>query len=208
MGGRVQRCVRPRLGRWRAGRSDLSIRGRMPVLGGNKLIMERSQPTGVCGIGTGQYLKFHLGRAQTVRRVVLDTGTGSTATGPGGSILSGGGSTPIDNTPVAWGDMVDRFQKAALATRLHIPLLYGIDAVHGDGNMYGATVSRTTSAWAPPATRPWSVRSGTSPRPRPGQRTSVVFLPVYLLPAGRPVGPHLRRLWRGPEPGHPDGDRD
>jgi len=57
-----------------------------------------------------------------------------------GSILSGGGSTPTENTPTAWADMVDRFQKAALATRLHIPLLYGIDAVHGDGNMYGATV--------------------------------------------------------------------
>jgi beta-glucosidase len=57
-----------------------------------------------------------------------------------GSILSGGGSTPAENTPVAWADMVDRFQKAALATRLHIPLIYGIDAVHGNGNMYGATV--------------------------------------------------------------------
>ena len=57
-----------------------------------------------------------------------------------GSILSGGGSTPTENTPVAWAEMVDRFQKAALATRLHIPLIYGIDAVHGDGNMYGATV--------------------------------------------------------------------
>jgi beta-glucosidase len=57
-----------------------------------------------------------------------------------GSILSGGGSTPTENTPVAWADMVDRFQQAALATRLHIPLLYGIDSVHGDGNMYGATV--------------------------------------------------------------------
>ena len=57
-----------------------------------------------------------------------------------GSILSGGGSTPTENTPTAWADMVDRFQKAALATRLHIPLLYGIDAVHGDGNMYGATI--------------------------------------------------------------------
>ena len=57
-----------------------------------------------------------------------------------GSILSGGGSTPTDNTPTAWADMVDRFQQAALATRLHIPLIYGIDAVHGDGNMYGATV--------------------------------------------------------------------
>jgi beta-glucosidase len=57
-----------------------------------------------------------------------------------GSILSGGGSTPAQNNPTAWADMVDRFQQAALATRLHIPLLYGIDSVHGDGNMYGATV--------------------------------------------------------------------
>src|SRR3954470_14116440 len=57
-----------------------------------------------------------------------------------GSILSGGGSTPTNNNPKAWADMVDRFQAAALKTRLGIPLLYGIDSVHGDGNMYGATV--------------------------------------------------------------------
>src|SRR6478609_4205531 len=57
-----------------------------------------------------------------------------------GSILSGGGSTPTENKPAAWADMIDRFQAAALKTRLHIPLLYGIDSVHGDGNMYGATV--------------------------------------------------------------------
>jgi beta-glucosidase len=36
--------------------------------------------------------------------------------------------------------MVDRYQRQALATRLHIPLIYGIDTVHGDGNMLGATV--------------------------------------------------------------------
>jgi beta-glucosidase len=57
-----------------------------------------------------------------------------------GSVLSGGGSTPTPNRPGAWANMIDRFQRAALATRLHIPLLYGIDTVHGDGNMYGATV--------------------------------------------------------------------
>ncbi len=57
-----------------------------------------------------------------------------------GSILSGGGSTPTENTPEAWADMVDRFQRAALRTRLGIPLLYGIDAVHGNGNALGATV--------------------------------------------------------------------
>lgn len=57
-----------------------------------------------------------------------------------GGVLSGGGSVPTPNTPEAWADMVDRFEQAALETRLHIPILYGIDSVHGDGNMYGATV--------------------------------------------------------------------
>jgi beta-glucosidase len=58
-----------------------------------------------------------------------------------GSLLSGGGSTPsAGNNPTAWADMVDKYQRAALNTPLHIPLIYGIDTVHGDGNMYGATV--------------------------------------------------------------------
>ena len=57
-----------------------------------------------------------------------------------GSVLSGGGSVPTPNTPRAWADMVDRFQRAALRTRLRIPIIYGIDSVHGDGNMLGATV--------------------------------------------------------------------
>jgi beta-glucosidase len=76
---------------------------------------------------------------QTERYQVYDDPSAITTYGLG-SILSGGGSTPTENTPAAWADMVDRFQSAALATRLHIPLLYGIDSVHGDGNMYGATV--------------------------------------------------------------------
>ncbi|WP_017934025.1 glycoside hydrolase family 3 protein [Nocardioides sp. Iso805N] len=57
-----------------------------------------------------------------------------------GSVLSGGGSVPTPNTPTAFADMVDGFQAQALKTRLGIPLLYGIDAVHGDGNIYGSTV--------------------------------------------------------------------
>jgi beta-glucosidase len=76
---------------------------------------------------------------QTERYQVFDD-TSPITTWKLGSILSGGGSTPTENIPKAWADMVDRFQQAALATRLHIPLLYGIDTVHGDGNMYGATV--------------------------------------------------------------------
>jgi beta-glucosidase len=57
-----------------------------------------------------------------------------------GSVLSGGGSVPTPNTPAAWVDMVNSFQDQALSTRLHIPMIYGIDAVHGHGNVYGATI--------------------------------------------------------------------
>ena len=57
-----------------------------------------------------------------------------------GSVLSGGGSTPTPNTPAAWVDMVNQFQSQALSTRLGIPIIYGVDAVHGHGNVFGATV--------------------------------------------------------------------
>ncbi len=57
-----------------------------------------------------------------------------------GSILSGGGGYPSPNTAEAWAKMVDNFQKEALATRLAIPMIYGVDAVHGHANLYGATV--------------------------------------------------------------------
>jgi beta-glucosidase len=56
-----------------------------------------------------------------------------------GSILSGGGGSPATNTPASWAEMVGRFQDAALQTRLQIPLLYGVDAVHGHNNAHGAT---------------------------------------------------------------------
>ena len=56
-------------------------------------------------------------------------------------MLSGGGSAPFPNAPPsAWADMVDGFQNAALSTRLGIPIIYGIDAVHGHNNVYGATI--------------------------------------------------------------------
>lgn len=36
--------------------------------------------------------------------------------------------------------MVVEIQKGALATRLGIPMIYGIDAVHGHNNVYNATI--------------------------------------------------------------------
>jgi beta-glucosidase-like glycosyl hydrolase len=58
-----------------------------------------------------------------------------------GSVLSGGGSVPAKNAPPeAWVKMVNGMQSGALSTRLGIPIIYGIDAVHGHGNVYKATI--------------------------------------------------------------------
>ena len=57
-----------------------------------------------------------------------------------GSLLSGGGSHPKVNEPQAWLDMYNGYQSETLKSRLQIPLIYGIDAVHGHNNVYGATI--------------------------------------------------------------------
>src|SRR6266498_4800317 len=57
-----------------------------------------------------------------------------------GSLLSGGGSAPSPNTASSWADMYDGYQNAAQSSRLGIPLIYGIDAVHGHNNVLGATI--------------------------------------------------------------------
>jgi beta-glucosidase len=82
-----------------------------------------------------------IGQMTQAERGAVDSDTTQITTYRLGSLLSGGGSTPsAGNNPEAWADMVDHYQQAALDTPLHIPLIYGIDVVHGDGNMYGATV--------------------------------------------------------------------
>src|SRR5215210_7738970 len=58
-----------------------------------------------------------------------------------GSLLSGGSSDPkAGNSLEAWTDLYDKYQARAVKTRLGIPILYGIDAVHGHNNVLGATV--------------------------------------------------------------------
>jgi len=57
-----------------------------------------------------------------------------------GSILSGGGGSPENNTVKDWYAMVQGYQNEALKTRLAIPILYGVDAVHGHGNLLNATI--------------------------------------------------------------------
>ena len=58
-----------------------------------------------------------------------------------GSVLSGGNSDPAaGNTAQDWLNLVAGFQNQALQTRLKIPLIYGIDAVHGHNNVAGAVI--------------------------------------------------------------------
>jgi len=57
-----------------------------------------------------------------------------------GSLLSGADSLPRPNAPETWAAMYDGYQAEALSTRLGIPLVYGVDAVHGHGAVKGATI--------------------------------------------------------------------
>lgn len=59
-----------------------------------------------------------------------------------GSLLSGGGGGPNGEggTAAQWADMYDQYQSYALNTRLGIPLLYGVDAVHGHNNVVNAVI--------------------------------------------------------------------
>src|SRR5690349_12560278 len=58
-----------------------------------------------------------------------------------GSLLSGGSSDPKEgNSLEAWTNLYDRLQAHTRNTRLKIPLLYGIDAVHGHNNVLGAVI--------------------------------------------------------------------
>ncbi|KAG4198512.1 hypothetical protein ERO13_A05G090150v2 [Gossypium hirsutum] len=58
-----------------------------------------------------------------------------------GSMVSGAGKEPLEKAMASdWAETIDRFQQAAVDSRLGIPLAYGIDAVHGNNRFYGATI--------------------------------------------------------------------
>jgi beta-glucosidase len=62
-----------------------------------------------------------------------------------GSILSGGGDLPgqgaFPNTPQTWADQVNALEKYSIDhTRLHIPIIYGADVVHGENDIVGTTL--------------------------------------------------------------------
>jgi beta-glucosidase len=58
-----------------------------------------------------------------------------------GSLLSGGGNVPSPNIPSSWASNINKIQKYAVEnSRLHIPVIYGYDAVHGNNNVLGAEI--------------------------------------------------------------------
>lgn len=83
-------------------------------------------------------LREKLGQMTLIEKNSLPRG--SVAVYALGAVLSGGGGSPARNTPETWADMVRGFQEEALGTRLGVPIIYGVDAVHGHASVLGATV--------------------------------------------------------------------
>src|SRR5829696_2806209 len=68
-----------------------------------------------------------------LQKVLIDEHTGS--------ILSGGTDNPTDNTGRGWAVQYNTIQRYAIEhSRLHIPIIYGVDAVHGFGHPFEATL--------------------------------------------------------------------
>jgi beta-glucosidase len=57
-----------------------------------------------------------------------------------GSVLSGGGGISDTNRITEWADLAHSYEEQALQTRLAIPLIFGVDSVHGFSHVNGATI--------------------------------------------------------------------
>ena len=58
-----------------------------------------------------------------------------------GSLISSPGSVPrVQATAEEWIQMINDFQHGSLSSRLGIPMIYGVDALHGSNNVYNATI--------------------------------------------------------------------
>jgi beta-glucosidase len=56
-----------------------------------------------------------------------------------GSVLAGGDGLE-DNSPESWLGVIRVYEEAALQSRLGIPLIFGWDAIHGNGHLKGGTL--------------------------------------------------------------------
>lgn len=94
-----------------------------------------------------------------------------------GTILNGGGAWPEMNKQASardWADLADRFAKAAMSTdmKVQIPLIWGIDAVHGNNNVHGATMFPHNIGLGATRDPNWSTGSAGPPPNRSAPRAS------------------------------------
>ncbi len=76
--------------------------------------------------------------AQMIQGETLTTSPSDVTTYQLGSVFGGGNSDPPNNSADAWAQMVSEYHTASMT--FGIPLLYGIDAVHGHNNVRDATM--------------------------------------------------------------------
>ena len=103
----------------------------------------RAFPTQACVDKAAELLAMMTGDekiAQLHQVERANTNSGDITTYSVGSVYSQGSSAPADNSPTGWADMIDAFRKASYASRLKIPVIYGLDSVHGAGPVKGATI--------------------------------------------------------------------
>lgn len=84
---------------------------------GQMIQAERSANNGESGITQGETTRFRIG-----------------------SILNGGGNVPSSNTINGWWSMTNAYRNASLYTPSGIPIIYGVDAVHGHNNVKDSTI--------------------------------------------------------------------
>ena len=123
-----------------------------------------------------------------------------------GSMLSGGDSAPADNRPRTWAAAYDGYQAWALKSRLKVPLIYGIDAVHGQNHIDGAVIfphNIGLGATRDPALVEKAQRATAEEVSATG--ISWTFAPCIACRAGHPLGPHLREFWRVARTGRKHG---
>ncbi len=113
----------------------------IPTLPANPLYRNSELPTErrVSDLMSYMTLEEKIGQMALVEKNSLDELEDIRTYGLGG-MLSGFGGKPEDNTPTGWNTMVGTFVSESRTSRLGIPVLYGVDAIHGHSNVPDATI--------------------------------------------------------------------
>ena len=170
----------------------------LPEKIGQMVQIEQTQVTDTTNACTSQG-GFNLPNPTCEQKIFVDNHVGS--------ILAGGTDIPIDttgkggpgNTGLDWANEYNTMQSYAIAhSRLHIPVIFGVDAVHGFGHPYQAPLFPQSigmgATWDPSA----AAGGRRGHRERAARHRLELGLRTGPGPGpGQPVGPLLRDLGRG-----------